>query len=468
MRIGVHAYETDPLLPQRDGVNFAHENFTRLLRKVVDHELDIEFHDFNDLISDSDQAFKVLRGLDCVFSNVGPHAHYYFWLRERLGLDFRIIRDARTAIWSSYLLQEYLIAPLLRSGDTLQVASNYVLGIYEHIFPHLSGYPSALCYPLGIAFPRPRPAARDGWPMAGATVVVGYLGRISDDKNFPDVVDLVVRLNRQSTSQLRYRLVACGDVHSPSCAPSRVAAQFAKALGQGDWYQYLPARPYEHIWDVLACFDVLVFPSTSNLETFGRVLIEASYARVPVVAGRHAASSELVDPKSLCNVAYQTCKSFATHFDHQLGRVDVDQMAALIRSGAVKSSDSYERYADHDQRFLDILRSADFAADRPRLTRSQQAFIASLDVVLPHLPARQEACALLSQMAEWFQDLQRLGSFDYAAKIARLLEISQYKERTQRFMVKSKRSRGDFTNVGGIDIELCHLLQFYPHFTICD
>ena len=240
------------------------------------------------------------------------------------------------------------------------------------------------------------------------------------------------------------------------------------ALGDGDWYQYLPARSYEHIWDLLAGFDVLVFPSTSNLETFGRVLIEASYARVPVVAGRHAASSELVDPGNLCNVTYQAGKSFDAHFDHQLGQVDVAQMASLIRSGKVKPSESYEGYADHDKKFLNILRSPDYAADRPRLTRSQELFIASLDVVLPHPLVRQDACALLSQMAEWFQGLQRRGSLDYATKIERLLEISKYKERTRRFVAKSERTLGDFTNVGGIDIELCHLLRFYPHFSMRD
>src|SRR3990167_2612826 len=106
MRVGVHAYETDPLLPQRDGVNFAHENFTRLLREAENPGFEVEFHDFNALMSNLEHAREVLTGLDCVFSNVGPHAQYYFWLRETLGLDFRIVRDVRTAIWSSYLFQE--------------------------------------------------------------------------------------------------------------------------------------------------------------------------------------------------------------------------------------------------------------------------------------------------------------------------------------------------------------------------
>jgi glycosyltransferase involved in cell wall biosynthesis len=85
----------------------------------------------------------------------------------------------------------------------------------------------------------------------------------------------------------------------------------------------------------------MIFPSTSNLETFGRVLIEASYAHVPIVAGRHAAAPELVDEAGLCRVEYDCGRPFVTHFDHRLGRVDVAEMARAITSGALQPSTSY-------------------------------------------------------------------------------------------------------------------------------
>jgi hypothetical protein len=84
------------------------------------------------------------------------------------------------------------------------------------------------------------------------------------------------------------------------------------------------------------------------------------------------------------------------------------------------------------------------------------------------LPERDEAMARLGELSQWFVDLQRKDSPAWAERIAHLREISPYPERTERFIAKSEATGGDFTNVGGIDIELCHLLQFYPQFTIRD
>jgi hypothetical protein len=463
LRIGVHDYRTDPLLPQKDGVNFAHENISALLRTASGSGLSIEFHDVNALLGDLDQARKTLGGVECVVSNIGPHAQYYFWLREKLGLDFRIVRDVRTAIWSSYLFQEHLLAPLLRPGDTLMVASHYVWAIYRRMFPHLAGYPAELCYPLSVCFPKPRPVERAALPIDEVTI--GYLGRLSDDKNFPEIVELLISLNREANGKKRYRLLACGEIHSATCAPERVEARIASELGAGSWYEYLPARPNEEIWDLLERFDMLLFPSTSNLETFGRVLIEAAYARVPVIAGRHAAATELVHESGLCAVDYERDHAFSAHFDHQLGRVDLAEMVHTASLGALRASAEYERYADHPQAFLAMLQSVPALAD-PTLSASQAEFLAALEVELPPLPSRDQAIEWLDEMAEWFLDLQRKGSPEYDARMARLLEISRYPERTERFIGKSATTSGDFTNVGGIDIELCHLHAFYPEFSL--
>lgn len=465
LRVGAHDYRTDPLLPQKDGVNFAHENISDLLRCADPTKLSVVFHDFPRLLEDESYARDALEGLDCVVSNIGPHAQYYFWLREKLGLDFRIVRDVRTAIWSSYLFQEHLLAPLLRSGDTLMVASHYTWGIYRKMFPHLTQYPTSLCYPLSVCFPQPRPAPRAARLLQEGLVTIGYLGRLSEDKNFPEIVDLLIRLNREARNGVRYRLLACGDIHSPACAPDKVSARVSVELGEGAWYEYLPPRPNEEIWDLLERFDMLLFPSTSNLETFGRVLIEAAYARVPVIAGYHAAATELVHESGLCTVDYERDHVFSAHYDHQLGRVNLAEMVRAASSGGLRASDQYERYADHPQAFLDMLCQVPELGD-PMLHPSQDAFLTALEVNLPQLPTRAEAMEWLPEHAAWFLDLQRKGTPIYAEKMARLLELSQHPDRTERFIGKSATTNGDFTNVGGIDIELCHLRGFYPEFSI--
>jgi hypothetical protein len=178
MRVALHDYRTDPALSQKDGVNLAHENIALLLRQAAGPHaggLDVRFHDLNQLLADPAQARAALDGVDCVVSNVGPHAHYYFRLREQLGARFRIVRDVRTAIWSSYLLQEHLCAPLLREGDVLLAASAYTRTLYRQLYPHLQHHPIRRCYPLTVGFPSrrlPRPV-RDGglrrcWATSGA------------------------------------------------------------------------------------------------------------------------------------------------------------------------------------------------------------------------------------------------------------------------------------------------------------
>ena len=465
-RVSLHDYRTDPLLPQKDGVNLAHENMAELLRTRPQPGLTVDFHDFNRLIEVPDYARATLSGVDCVLSNVGPHAHFYFWLRERLGLDFRIVRDVRTAIWSSYLHQEHLCQPYLRATDTLLVASNYTWGIYHEMFPHLARFPTALCYPLTACFPADRPAGRASDRTANGEFFIGYLGRLSEDKNFPDIVELLIRLNSDPERSHRYRLIACGDVHSPSCAPEATRARIGEMLGAGDWFEYLPARSYDRIWDVLARFDVMIFPSTSNLETLGRVLIEASYAHVPVVSGEHAATPELVAPGGLCRVDDQIGKTFSAHFDHRIGSVDIDAMVDALTKCNFAPSNCFETYDQHPALFQSLIADPAPAIGAPQLTASQKDFIARLSVDLPPSLDRSAADTTLAEMAEWFVDLQRKERPEYARKLARLAELSQHPERTARFVEKSRVTAGDFSNVGGIDIELCHLHRYYPAFRL--
>ncbi len=460
-RISLHRYVTDPLLPQKDGANLAHENITTLLTNCMRPEIETRFHGFVQILENLDFARSALADVDCIVSNVGPHAHFYFWLRERLGLNFRIIRDARTAIWSSYLLQEHLCKPLLRETDTLIVASHYAWGIYEKMFPHLSNFPTAVCYPLAICFPEIRPDRGHKSLTRNHEFTLGYLGRLSEDKNFPDIVELLIRLNQ--VGDRKYRLIACGDIHSSSCSPDSVRARLNQALGSDAQFEYCPACSNELIWPLLARFDALIFPSTSNLETFGRVLIEASYARLPVVSADHAAAAELVVPAGLCPVRYKLGENFSAHFDHQLGRASLDDMAHAITQGQLAASDCYERYRQHPEKFLDLIECSP-KLDKPSLSTSQAAFINALEVDLPREITRREANSHIANLRNWFVDLHCRDESVRSRRFDELMKISQHPERTANFIRKSRTTGGDFTNIGGMDIELCHIVNFYPEF----
>jgi len=465
-RVSVHDYVTDPALPQKDGVNLAHENIVTLLKAHDDPALQVDFHELNRLLGDESHARDVLAGVDVVVSNVGPHAHYYFELRERLGLDFRIVRDVRTAIWSSYLLQEWLCQPLLRDQDVLLVGSHYTRGVYEKMFPHLRNRATVLCYPLAVCFPPPpraaRPPRQDGSPFC-----LGYVGRLSEDKNFPDVVELLIRLNRARPGG--FRLIACGDLHSDSCRPETIQALLHDQLGPGDHFEYLPPRNNQDVWALYERFDAKVFSSTSNLETLGRVLVEASHAGVPVIAGRHAAAPELVPTASLCGVDYLTGRDFSAHFDHRLGHVRVDDMVSVVLGGDLPASDCHLEYLGHPEKFLKLLRTPPGQlppAEALRLQPSQAEFVSRLRVKMPAPLLVNQAMDVIARLRPLFLDLQEKGLAARQGVLALLMERSRHADRTARFVTRSEATRCDFTDVGGIDIELCHIAGFYPSFSL--
>ena len=462
VRLTLHDYATDPYLRQKDGVNLAHENIASLCRQ--DHAgVDIVFHDFNRLLSDADYAVEILSNTDVVVANVGPHAHYYFYLRAQHGLDFAIIRDVRTAVWSGYLLQEHLCQPYLRASDTLLVASVYTRAVCHRLFPHLRHHALVQAYPLTVGFPASQ--ARRPSPDRSQPLVLGYIGRLSEDKNFHDIVELLIRLNEHADRT--YMLLACGDVHSGSCDPAVISRKIAAHLGQGEYFRYLPTRSNGEIWALYEQMDVLLFPSTSNLETLGRVLVEASHAGVPVVCGRHAAAVELVPEAQLSPVTYFTGQTFDCHGDHPLGTIAVEDMAEVIMKVPLRSGSCHEEARFRPPRFMQVVtRDVDgLSKDSLNLLHpSQQQFVDSLEVDLPHPLSLVQADAAIRKMLPRFLGLQSQDRSVREDHWAELLVLSRRPDRTRRFIEAARHSRGDFTNVGGIDMELCHIVGFYPSF----
>jgi hypothetical protein len=468
VRVSLHAYQSDPSLPQRDGVNISQTEIVAMLRRLDTPDIRVEFHDFGRLCSDRRYAADVLSKTDCVLSVVGPHAHYYHHLREQLGLEFRILRDVRTALWSSYLLQEALCQPLLRPGDALITPSRYARGLIRRILPHLRTHPIVVFESMFAS----------GETTAGSGVssrrrhrqmTLGYVGRLSEDKNFPQLVDLLIRLNRDRPRG--YRLLACGHVHSPSCDPTLLQARIRSLTGHSDLFEYHPARDHAEVWDLYHRFDAFLFPSTSNLETLGRVLSEASRCGVPILASEHAAAPELLPAEALSPVRYDLGNWYPTHFDYPLGTVDIDDMRRKLHEGALVTPDCHRNYPN-DPLFLQNLllgrlegRGATHGGDD--LTPAQRRFLDLIDFAgLNEYRDPAHAQDLISELCPWFTALQNKSSPDYQQRLTQLSVRSRFPERTRKFVAKSTLTRGDFTNLGGVDIELCHVARFWPRFRL--
>ena len=119
-------------------------------------------HDFHALVAAGSAAAlrQVIRPGDTLVCTAGPYAHLYHYWREQSGIDFRIVRDARTTAWTPYLAQEWLAAPLLRDGDTLILPSDFAREFYHQLFPHLAGTRVCVLYPLAAHLPAVTRAAR--------------------------------------------------------------------------------------------------------------------------------------------------------------------------------------------------------------------------------------------------------------------------------------------------------------------
>jgi glycosyltransferase involved in cell wall biosynthesis len=470
MRVTLHDYQLDQSLPQKDGVNFAYSEIAYILRNSTNRDLDVRFHNFLQLCQDETYALQVLSDVDCVISNVGPYAHFYFYLRDKLKLNYRIIRDCREAMRSNYLFQEHLNKAYLRDSDTLLFASMYAQQLFFQFYPHLRDFPTVICYPLMRSFPSRRSRATMSL-HSKKQVTIGYVGRLSEDKNFPQLIDLIIQLH--SIALGRYRLLALGDIHSPSCDPRRFMERIEQETGRNDIFEYYPAVNHDFVWDFYNQIDVLLFPSTSNIETFGRVLIEASYCGIPIIGSDHAAAPELLPQQALVPVSYSYGKRFSTHFDFPLGRVDIGNMVTKLETGEVVPSNCHQAYRDHANLFLRVVTqgnvsgdSTDAASGRSQ-PQQEKRFIKSVRLTdMPESRDLHETNALMQELLSWFCWLQEKDSMHYRSRLDKLLSISKYPERTLRYIDKSLRSRGDFTNVGGIDFELCHVVGFYPSFEL--
>lgn len=466
--ITFHQYRSHPKLPQKDGVNHAHEEISEILLSEQMNGLEVKIHDFERLIKDEKYAINSLSHCKCVISNVGPHAHYYFYIREKYNLQYKIIRDVRTALWSSYLLQEHLIQPLLRPDDILIVATEFTHGLYKKIFPHIQESTVIKCYPLTRCFPK-KIIKQNTMLEFSQVIKVGYLGRICRDKGFNELLEAVIQLNKKKDNKRKYQLLACGTIAEEEFSQKEVLKRLKESDVDTSCYHYLKPVPRTKIWDILKKFDLLVFPSVSNLETLGRVLLEASYCNLPILASKHAAGTELLnDPNWLLDVHYYTDKIYTSHFNSQIGKISAEHIAEKIYSHNGKLSACWKSYESHAKKLIHAAKTKKIDSDKLNLTTSQKRFINHLSINSPNQLCKNYALKQIQEMSNYFELMNDHNkSPQNINKLRSILKHSKHKKKTEHYLAK-RYPHFDFTDVGGIDIEICNLFGFEVFFSIAD
>lgn len=355
----VHLHDYGQLGVGAGGAPINYSEVSRLI--LATRDLAPERHDFHGLVAagDSTALRRFIRPGDTVVCTAGPYAHLYHYWRERSGLDFRIIRDARTTAWTPYLAQEWLAAPLLREGDALIVPSDFARAFYHQLFPHLAGAQVCVLYPLAAHLPEAgqRRGRDDG------VLRIGCLGRVADDKNVTAAFDLLRAAQASRPAELHLagafyprgtELASAADI--PACT-RRLGLAPGSVIYHGD-------LPYQAIWHFLGELDVLYFPAVSSNESFGRVLLEAGRAGVPVIATDYAAAAELVPAANLVNVDYRAMRDAFITQPVSLGRPDTaGALAILDRKPAAADCSGEPRFSA--SAFLGLVRDGQAPTDTP-------------------------------------------------------------------------------------------------------
>lgn len=128
------------------------------------------------------------------------------------------------------------------------------------------------------------------WAVVPNTKVIGFVGRFVPEKGVNDLLQALVALGSE------YTLVCIGG--GPQEADLR---QAAVALGVDSQLRILPPMPAVTLAKHIAVMDVLALPSRTERfwkEQYGRVLVEAMAAGVPVVGADSGAISYVIgDPQ---------------------------------------------------------------------------------------------------------------------------------------------------------------------------
>ena len=133
--------------------------------------------------------------------------------------------------------------------------------------------------------PGPRPDTLAPAFFAGATCVIGSVGRMAKVKDFPTLVRAFIQLckTQPDAAGLRLVIVGGGPIQAECQALIDAAGLSARALFPGD-------RSDTADW--LRSFDIFVLPSLG--EGISNTILEAQSTRLPVIATRVGGTPELV------------------------------------------------------------------------------------------------------------------------------------------------------------------------------
>lgn len=342
--------------------------------KLLGSQKDIEFIPFNFKTIFSTNILSKLTKDDVVIPNIGPYSWLYYYLREKNKLKFRIIHDVQTALFADHLLQEQLCGNYIRDDDRILFLSNYQRQLYIHLFPNaLTDDNTFVCNPLLNFLPNPEKKQEN------EILTIGWIGRVFDAKNFDQALQIFTKLYQETDGKTK--MLVCG-LADEKYQPDKVKMILKKI--NPDSYTHINNGKFvthNESLKLLQEIDVLLFPSVANMESLGRVIIEANHLNTKVLAAHHGAAPELLPEKNLVEVDYNYNSYIDLNTNQSMGKIDIDKAVNSLLNLKKLSVGDNSFYKNHDEKLKRIILGEE-TKDKMELNNKIKKFIKGINIFL--------------------------------------------------------------------------------------
>ena len=334
------------------GASFYYHEVSKLLSCQKDEGIEFIPFDLKDVFTTG-----ILRGLekeDVVIPNIGPYSWIYYHLRDKNKLKFRIIHDVQTALFADHMLQEQLCENYIREQDRILFLSNYQRQLYIHMFPNsLNDENTFVCNPILSSLPCMD--SKEETRQEDDFLTVGWVGRVFDAKNFDQALQIFTKLYHETDGKTK--MMVCG-LADEKYQPGNVKKALMK--------KGVDPLSYDHVNDgkfvshdeslrLMQNTDVLLFPSAANMESLGRVMVEANQLRIKVLAAHHGAAQELLPEPNLVKVDYNYNNPIDLNTNQSMGRISVDDAVDSLLNIEKLSLGDNSFYKNHDEKLKKII-----------------------------------------------------------------------------------------------------------------
>jgi hypothetical protein len=237
----------------------------------------------------------------------------------------------------------------MREGDIVMFLSEYQRQLYIKLFPeHLNKRNTIVCNPLLNFLPKINNR------YDGKEMVIGWIGRMFDAKNFDQALNIFIGLSKETHESVKF--IAAG-IAEPKYEERKVHKYLEEKGINPSNYLHSDGGQFinrQEIGKILGKINLLLFPSIGNMESLGRVVIEANNAGIPVIAANHGAMPEILQKSSLVNVSYSR-EEISLNYPSSLGKIDEEEAIKKCKHYKKLDIGDNSSYKNHDKIFFEIL-----------------------------------------------------------------------------------------------------------------